>query len=84
MDIAEGDDDSDDQEVECRYINHGQLEKVSVQMERVRSVRRGWVVGTKYRGGAFPIFPSFFRIIKPIYNDIPFPSTLQKSISGVF
>ena len=30
------------------------------------------------------LFPSILRIIKPIYNNVPFPSTFQKSKSGVF
>jgi len=69
--------------------------KVSVQVGKrvvvvcvvARSVGRRIRRETKvYKGGvAFSFFlSSIFRIIKPIYNDIPFPSTFQKSISGVF
>lgn len=85
---ADGDDDLDARE--CRYINHGP-KGISIQVET--SLRRvGWNHGR--RGVSinqedlifflFFLRSSIFGIIKSIYNDIPFPSAFQKSMSSVF
>ena len=68
-------------------------DKVSVQdgmkTSHVRSFVRCLVgrseSGTKKLSKKVPFaFLSILRIIKPIYDDVPNPSTLQKSLSGVF
>ena len=86
-------------EWECRYIyNHGPKGistgwKTSCCVASLLGRPIGRSFGTRrqmviYQGGGgwrFPFsFLSIFRIIKPIYDDIPFPSAFQKSISGVF